>query len=94
MRFPVIFRSSRQASVPDILGMLTSRITKSGFTCSNCSTASAPSPTVCTMKPAPASAASASIRCDGSSSAIRIVVGRFAFVIGILMYRCRTESLP
>ncbi len=91
-RLPAFLRSSRHASMPDMRGMFTSRITKSGRTVSNCSTASAPSLTVCTMKPAPASAASDSSNCAGSSSAIRIVVARFSSIDRVLKCRWRAGS--
>ncbi len=69
-------RILRQTSIPVIFGMLTSRMTQSGCVGSNCRTASSPSLAVCTTNPAPPRAASASNRCAGSSSAIRIVVIR------------------
>ena len=70
--------------MPVIFGIWTSRTTQSGFSSANRRTASSPSAAVWTMKPAPANAASVSIRCEGSSSAIRMVVVLLRFMNRIL----------
>ena len=84
-RPPAWARIARQASMPERFGIITSRTTRSGLTSGNRRKASAPSAAVCTMKPAPASAASASIRCDGSSSAISRVVVVLSFMRGAFL---------